>query len=138
MRYRTCILQLQFRVNRMSPAEQVIKVLKIVFTTALLVGIFVLGSKAQNVEVSGTWVVTSSTNPMDSVRTVSALQDSVETPPATLVIRCKAKHAEVYVNAHDVVSVENGVRIKFDEGGPVRQSLATSSKSRCLILAFHR
>jgi hypothetical protein len=60
----------------------------------------------QRVDVSADWIVTSETNPMDSVKTVSALKDSVEHPAAALVIRCKGTHAEVYVKAPEVVSEE--------------------------------
>lgn len=78
-------------------------------------------AREQHVDVSGDWVVTSETNPMDSVKTVAALKDSVEHPAAALVIRCRGKHAEVYVKAPEVVSEEYGVRIKFDEGKAAKQ-----------------
>jgi hypothetical protein len=78
--------------------------------------------KAQRAEAREGWIITTDTSPMDSVKTVTALTDSVEDPVADLVIRCKGKHAEVFVAAHETVSEEYGVRIKFDNGRPTKQS----------------
>jgi hypothetical protein len=91
-------------------------------TTALVVSLVLSGAvEGQNLEVRGDWIVTTEISPMDSVKTVTALRDSAERPSAALVIRCKGKHLEVYVNANEVVSEESGVRIKFDEGKATRQ-----------------
>lgn len=93
-----------------------------IVTATLFLSLFVFGTaRAQKVEIHSDWVVTSETNPMDSVKTVSALRDSIENPAATLIIRCRGKQADVYVNAHEVISADNGVRVKFDDGKPVRQ-----------------
>lgn len=64
---------------------------------------------------------------MDSVKTVTALRGSVEIPTATLVIRCTGKRAEVFVDVHEVVDQEAGVRIKFDDGKPVKQFWSVGS-----------
>ena len=93
---------------------------------AIIVSVMSLGilgtAHGQRVEVSGDWIVTTDTNPIDSVRTVTALKDSVEHPASALVIRCRGKQAAVYVDAHEVVSSEYGVRIKFDQDKASKQS----------------
>ena len=68
------------------------------------------------------WEITVHTNAMDSVKTVLAQKDSLESPRATLVIRCTGKQVQVYVHAPEIMSEEYGVRIKFDTGKPVKQS----------------
>jgi hypothetical protein len=76
---------------------------------------------AQSGNVSQEWIVTRTTNPMDGIETITAVKRSVESPAASLVIRCKGKHADVYVDAKEVVSAESGVRVKFDQGKATRQ-----------------
>ena len=88
---------------------------------AVLIVIAFLSAHSQRARVNGGWVVTTDTNPMDSVKTVTALKNSLEDPRSTLVIRCKGRHAEVYVNTAEIVSSEYAVRVKFDQGKPTRQ-----------------
>src|ERR1700690_3135034 len=77
---------------------------------------------AQNVQANGGWIVSTDTNPMDSVKTVTALKSSLQAPTSELVVRCKGRNAEVFVNVHEVVSPEYGVRVKFDQGPARRES----------------
>jgi len=94
--------------------------------TAIIVWVIGFGimcmAHGQRAEANGDWIVTTDTNPIDSVRTVTAVKGSVENPASLLVIRCRGKHAAVYVDAHEVVSSEYGVRIKFDQDKASKQS----------------
>jgi len=96
------------------------------FAYALII-VLTSAAQGQRANVSGGWITTTSTNPMDSVRTVTALKDSVEQPASSLVIRCKGQHADVYVKTSEVVSPEYGVRVKFDQGRASKQSWRSST-----------
>jgi hypothetical protein len=100
-----------------------ISVMNRIIIAGLVVSVAMLDAVyGQNIEVGSGWIVSTDTSPMDSVKTVTAIKDSVESPSSELVIRCRGEHAEIYVDAREVISAEYGVRVKFDRGPARTQS----------------
>ncbi len=79
------------------------------------------------------WNTKSTTSAMDGQRTVTAITKSLEAPAVALIVRCKGKRAETYVDTQNVVSEDFGVRIKFDQSNPMKQKWERSTNYKALF-----
>jgi hypothetical protein len=82
---------------------------------------------------SNNWVATEKTDPMDSTKEIALMTDATNKPKSTLIVRFKDKKLDVYVNTDQIVNDESAsVRIKFDDGVPIRQTWTRSTDYRAI------
>jgi hypothetical protein len=81
----------------------------------------------------GNWETTEKTDPMDNTKEI-VLRAGSTGARGSLIIRFKGKKLDVYVNTEDIVDDESAsVRIKFDDGKPVKQTWSRSTDYRAVF-----
>lgn len=68
------------------------------------------------------WVLSTDASPMDRTHRLTLQTEAKEIPNGTLIVRFTGSRLEVYVITEDVIGEDTSVRIKFDEGTPIRQT----------------
>src|ERR1019366_3432943 len=73
------------------------------------------------------WTKSETTSKMDGTKQIVLITDTVGQSRASLIIRFKGKTLDVYVNTGEIVDDESAsVRIKFDDGAPMKQTWGRS------------
>jgi len=88
------------------------------------------GSLLMSPTAESEWVLVDSADRMDNTPIITLTKSG--TSDSSLVIRCAKHKTDAYINTDTVVD-NGGVRIKFDQGSPMRQSWARSTDYKALF-----
>jgi hypothetical protein len=71
---------------------------------------------------------------MDETKEIVLMTNATNKSEAALIVRFKATNLDVYVNTDSIVDDESAsVRIRFDDGAPVRQTWTRSTDYRAVF-----
>jgi len=80
------------------------------------------------------WVKDEKSNVMDNTKEITMATSAVGDQGGTLLIRFKGKQLDAYVSTKEIVDDERaGVRIKFDDGEPMKQVWGRSTDYRAVF-----
>jgi len=83
---------------------------------------------------AGNWVKDEKSNVMDNTKEITLVTSAVSDEGGTLLIRFKGKQIDAYVATKEIVDDERAsIRIKFDEGEPVKQVWGRSTDYRAVF-----
>jgi hypothetical protein len=83
------------------------------------------------------WVKTETISQMDGTKEILLMTSAIGRPGGFLVVRFKGRKLDVYVNTGDMVDDESSsVRIKFDDGAPVRQTWTRSTDYKAVFSPY--